>query len=95
MAKKTLPTIEELRKLLRCEPETGLLFWRERTPDMFEDGMHSSEHSCNAWNARYCGKMALAAIDGKGYFRGRVLGQNVSAHRVIWAIVHGEWPKDR
>lgn len=43
---------ETLRKLLRYEPDTGKLFWRKRTPDMFSGGYRSPEGNCSAWNAR-------------------------------------------
>lgn len=38
MATKPLPTPTELRQLLRYEPETGKLLWRERGPQWFSEG---------------------------------------------------------
>lgn len=91
---KELPSPELLRKLLRYEPETGKLFWRERTPDMFEDGEQGAEWACNRWNSRYSGKEAFATIDGRGYKQGSIFGRNYRAHRVIWAMVYGEWAEE-
>lgn len=89
---KELPSPELLRKLLRYEPETGKLFWRERGVEMFSDGKQSAEHTCNIWNSKHAGKEALTARNSEGYRHGRILGRSYKAHRVIWAMVHGEWP---
>ena len=88
-----LPSPKLLRKLLRYELETGKLFWKERTPDMFVDGKHTAEHNCAAWNGRFANKQAFTAIMGGGYACGRVFDKAYFAHRVIWAIVHNEWPE--
>lgn len=87
-----LPSPELLRKLLRYEPETGKLYWRTRTPDMFNDTASNPELVCRAFNSRSGGKEALTSIGGGGYKRGKVLGLSFSAHRVIFAIVHGKYP---
>lgn len=92
MTKVTLPTPELLRKLLRYEPDTGELFWRGRTPDMFEDTARSAEWKCNSFNSAFSGKMALGCTSRNGYKSGNIWGRPYSAHRVIWAMVHGEWP---
>ena len=90
---KELPLPELLRKLLRYEPDTGLLFWRERTPDMFSsDTKIQRDRYCKTWNKRYSGKIAFAANDGAGYKQGRVMDIQLRAHRVIWALVNGVWP---
>lgn len=86
-----LPPTELLRKLLRYEPETGKLFWKERSVDMFSDGKQTAEHNCASWNEKYAGKEAFTAGD-RGYKQGLILGRNYKAHRVIWALVNGEWP---
>ena len=91
MSAKDLPSPELLRQLLRYEPETGKLYWRTRTPDMFNKGKRSVEHSCNQWNSRYAGQEAFTADNGQGYKQGCLLGKPYKAHRIIWAIVNGEW----
>lgn len=87
MSKKQLPTPELLRKLLRYDPATGKLFWRVRTLDVC-----SSEKSMRAFNSRYAGKEAFTALRS-GYPSGSILGKTYLAHRVIWAMETGEWPK--
>ena len=78
MTAKNLPPVEELRKLLRYEPETGKLFWRKRGNTTFDN--------------IYAGKEALSALTYNGYRRGTILGQSVYAHRAIWKIATGEEP---
>lgn len=87
MAKKLIPTPEELRQLLRYEPETGKLYWLKRPRQAF-----ASQRSYNSWNSKHGGKEALTTITAEGYKSGTVLRTHQLAHRVAWAIHHGEWP---
>lgn len=80
MATKPLPDIDTLHQLLRYEPDTGKLFWKER--DDVRPG----------WNTRWAGKEAFTANDGHGYKMGRISYTIFRAHRVIMAMVNGEWP---
>jgi hypothetical protein len=89
MAKRELPSCNMLRKLLRYEPETGLLFWLHRSSDLGK-----SDASIAAWNAKYAGKQAFTADNGQGYKVGAALDCRLKAHRVAWAIYYGEWPKE-
>lgn len=91
MAKKPLPTPDELRQLLRYEPDTGKLFWLEREPSMY-GGATSREWVCRRWNSTYAGKESFTTIDPIGYFHGSILGYRCRAHRVAWALAHGDWP---
>lgn len=83
MAKTSLTPAEDLRQLLRYEPDTGKLFWLER-----KDGSHGSA----MFNTRYAGREALTAFRNDKALTGSVNGKPCLAHRVIWALVHGEWP---
>jgi len=92
MASKALPSPEVLRQLLRYEPETGKLFWRERPLSMFKSGGKTAEHNCAAWHARNCGREALATLTTAGYRMGSVGHQKMYAHRAIMAMIDGRWP---
>lgn len=86
MAKRPLPTPEELRQLLDYDPETGKLFWKERPLGLFPD-----DRSGKIWNTRFAGREAFAK-QVTGYLQGGVWGTRVLAHRAAWAITHGRWP---
>jgi hypothetical protein len=77
-----------LREFLRYEPETGKLYWLPRDRRHFE-----TQRACSTWNAVYPGREALTADNGDGYRIGTICQQKMRAHRVIWVIVHGEWPE--
>lgn len=87
MADKALPSPEVLRQLLRYDPATGKLFWRERPREWFK-----SDRAFNAHNARDAGKEAFVTLHHEGYFRSMIYGRFYPAHRVIWAMQHDEWP---
>ena len=96
MAAKALPSPEVIRQLLRYEPDTGKLFWKERPVSMFKSGTgrYSAERNAAIWNTRFAGKEAFTALLANGYPHGEILGQQHRAHRVIWTMVHGREPKD-
>ena len=79
--------IEQLRNLLRYDPDSGKLYWLPRQPTMFPN-----EGAWRSWMTRYCGKEAFTSKTDKGYFHGTILGQNYAAHRVAFAIHYGYWP---
>ncbi len=78
-----------LNGLLTYDPITGKLFWRHRSMSMFP-----SLRGANAWNATYAGKEAFTASHNQGYRCGTLMKQVYLAHRVIWALMTGEWPTD-
>jgi hypothetical protein len=85
---KELPSAEVLTELLDYRPKSGKLFWKFRPLRFFE-----TQRGCNIWNGKNAGKEAFTSIN-KGYRQGRIFSQTHRAHRVIWAIHTGAWPKD-
>lgn len=81
MAKKQLPCPTLLRQLLTYDPDTGKLFWRYRP------------NALKQWNTRHAGKEAFTYIDAYGYCIGTLQKAGLKAHRVIWAMEKGHWPK--
>lgn len=55
--------------------------------------MFKSKQPHGTWNTKYAGKEAFTAIGNHGYLTGSVNDKMYTAHRVIWAIVYGEWPE--
>lgn len=93
MAPIPLPDQALLLKLLRYEPDTGKLFWRERTPEMMPPHKRfTPESSAKNWNSRFAHKEALAYIADTGYKCGVIFGVSYLAHRVIWKMQTGEDP---
>jgi hypothetical protein len=92
MATKKLPSIEQVRKYLKYEPFTGKLYWLPREPSDFVDGRHSASHTAAKWNAHYADREAFTSTTVKGYKQGSLIGGVHRAHRIIWALVYGEWP---
>lgn len=93
MAKKPLPSPEVLRQLLRYEPDTGKLFWRERGVEWFRGGKYSPDRVCRIWNKKYSGREA-GSPNGHGYLRINIGAARFLSHRVIWAMMFGHWPAD-
>lgn len=89
MAKRQLPSPEELRQLLRYEPETGKLFWLPRPREMF-----ATSRAFGLWNTRFAGQEAFTSLNNNGYRHGKVFGIGLLASRVIWAMQTDAWPTE-
>ena len=79
MKKHNSIPIPMLRKLMSLNPETGELMWLAR-----------GERN---WDSKNAFKRAFTSINRTGYFHGKLLGKPFLAHRIVWALVHGEWPE--
>lgn len=75
---KPLPPVEDLRANFRYDPETGHLYWK---------------HGYRPTNSpgRVPGTIA-GTRNPNGYIKVRLGKYTMSAHRVAWAIFHGEDP---
>lgn len=80
-------SVSILRSLLVYKPETGKFFWKPRD---------EINRYVSTWNSRYAGTEAFGPTEAKsGYRYGKVLNLNQKAHRIAWAMYHGEYaPKD-
>jgi hypothetical protein len=86
---KPLPDQKKLKRLLNYDPETGVLTWKARTPDMFREP--GGQKQCDLWNAQYAGKVAATSKNGK-YARFKTSHVQYQAHRIIWKLMTGEDP---
>jgi hypothetical protein len=92
LATKPYPPKHVLLQLLRYEPETGKLFWKERPVSMFSDGAQSAVHNAAIWNGKNAGNEAFITSLLHGHRYAGLNGKKVLAHRIIWKMVHGEEP---
>lgn len=79
-------TYVEVARLLKYEPETGKLFWRERPREMFP-----CVWSFKVWNKKYAGKEAFTTASN-GYHHGTIFNRPHKRNRVAWLLHHGSWP---
>jgi hypothetical protein len=86
MAKSKPTPIARFRESLDHDRETGVLRWRVRPLSHFP-----SARTCNAWNARFAGK--IAGCHHNGYIRIRVFDRAFMAHCIVWALETGQWPQ--
>lgn len=90
---RPLPTIDQLRRLLSYDPETGVLTWLPRPPEVFAGAtLETKRMSCGRWNKRYVGTVA-GGLESEGYLAVKIYNRSMLAHRLAWAIHHGEWPE--
>ena len=78
---------KRLRELLNYDEGSGKLFWLPRPLDTF-----ASEAAGKQWNVKYAGKEAFTSDNGDGYKNGSISYKVYKAHRVIFAMITGEWP---
>ena len=86
-------TYEYLHSILTYDSETGKLYHKPRPRDMFK-----SDRVWKIWNTRYANQKAGTEYEStKGYWVVQldIFGKKRKAHRVIWFMQYGEWPKDQ
>lgn len=80
-----VPTQARALEYFNYEPETGNLIFRERQRIEF-DALGYARHM------KRIGTPA-GSQNSNGYVKVLVDGTLYSAHRIIWLVVHGEWPE--
>lgn len=91
---KPTPDQAFLREILEYIPETGKLFWKERSVSHFPtNGGRSQKVLANVWNGKNAGKEAFTSISSAGYHEGSIDGVSYLAHRIIYKWVYGVEPR--
>jgi hypothetical protein len=97
MKKHTVLLPNQIGNLLDYNPNTGLLFWKPRTPEMFKTSgrymLKSKEEACEIWNNRFALKEAFKSMSTTVYKVSSIYGRQYYAHRVAFALMEGRWPK--
>lgn len=82
--------VSYIRECLRADNE-GHLWWLERPLHHFANVRYQA-----TWNKRYAGTLAGSPVDD-GHLRVMLTlcgaRRFLLAHRIIWALHHGEWPR--
>ncbi len=82
---------EFLHSILIYDAKSGLLFWKERTPNMFTaKGGKTAEHLCAVWNAN--SSKPAGGVSNFGYLRVQIGKSLYLVHVIAWAMHYGIWP---
>lgn len=94
LASDPILSADDLRQLLRYEPDTGKLFWLPRTENNY---LHLTPARRKTALGRFKAQQEgnEAGVRDRRYLRVYVGGKEVYAHRVIWCIVTGNWPVEQ
>jgi hypothetical protein len=85
---RSLP-VEMLHEFFEYDPRTGDIFYRpQRARHWFK-----SDRLWLSWNAQFGGKIAVSKM-ACGYRVVSVNQVHYLAHRVAWAMMTGEWPRE-
>ena len=68
--------------------DTGLLVWKERPIEHFKDLRAQA-----SWNSTNAGRPTAQSQTTHGYLRVSINKQRYFAHRVVFALINGFWPK--
>lgn len=75
-------------RMFRYDPETGVLYHKKRSPDMFHN---APAFTWQGWNARWAGRQAGSpAVDGR--LRVSVSGTPIAVERIVWLMRYNKWP---
>jgi hypothetical protein len=74
--------VEEIKKAIRYDPQTGKFWWLPKPMDSPQN---------RAWNGKNAGKEA-GTLTHNGYVRIRILGRQFRAHHLAWLVHYGEEP---
>lgn len=78
--------------LIECfkyNPDTGILTWRFRPRHHFK-----TDSQFKRINRRHAGTLAGSIKPPENYCMVQISGKKISAHRIIWMMIHGYWPKE-
>lgn len=85
-----LPSVDYLHKALLYDPDTGLLTWRKRPLEHFENHPQGALKAWFNWNHRHAGKPAFRCLPQSGtVYHGTLDGFRFPAARIAYTLAHG------
>lgn len=90
MPKPPSITPEQLRQLFVYDPSTGCIEWAKPRRSWFASNAH-----WNAFRAIAAGHPAQAPTHSGGYLVTHAGGEQFLTHRLVWAMLYGEWPGEQ
>lgn len=85
-------SVSMLRTLFDLRAATGELFYKPRAVELFSGCGWKQERAAKTWNRRFAGKK-VQSMDTHGYVKAAIFGRSFKAHRIIYAMANGEWPR--
>jgi len=84
--------IEWLRECFSVDETSGYIYWNRRPPHHFE--LARGHTHFNNWRAGKRADEDIYRLSGYRRVRVKYRGKKItlSAHRVVFALVHGQWP---
>lgn len=88
-ANETMPPIDLIRGRISYDPITGALHWKHCGPDGFKD-----HRGWRIWLGKFAGHEIKKRCRGYVVIAFSVDGvtRYMQGHRVVWALMTGEWP---
>jgi hypothetical protein len=80
-------TLEILLDFLSYDKSRGCLIWKAAPPKYFKNGACAF-----LWNTDHCGNPVPLPRNPNGYVKFSFCGQDFPLHRLVWAVVNGDWP---
>lgn len=90
MSKLSDLSVDDVRRALDYNPETGSFTWKPRPDSDF-----ASKRAAGSYRTQFEGRPALTCIGVNGYQEGRLKGAGITGHRVAFVLMTGEWPSDQ
>lgn len=84
-------TQELLLELIEFDFNSGRMWWKTRSAKHFKEGYRTKEGNAAAWNKKHVGNETFLSVCTGRQF-GRIFGENLFKHRVLWLAYYGEWP---
>lgn len=84
--------LEFLKKIAEYCPDTGVVKWKDRGPELFPKAGDWAQHVSSRWQKFRAGNV-VGTKTQYGYLTTYIDKKTYFVHRLAWALHYGEWPK--